>query len=64
MIKWKSFEQFKFSASKLQELSKSLSKSQLSLKKLNSEAPNLNCSKLFYAIIEVQVFNEVVVVST
>ena len=32
--KMKIFEQFKFSASKLQELSKSLSKSQLSLKQL------------------------------
>jgi hypothetical protein len=39
-------------------------KSQLSLKKLNSEAPNLNYSKLFHFIIEVQVFNEVEVVST
>ena len=62
--KMKIFEQFKFSTSKLQEMSKSLSKSQLSLKKLNSEAPNLNCSKLFHFIIEVQVFNKVVVVST
>ena len=31
MIKWKIFEQFKFCASKLQELRNSLSKSQLSL---------------------------------
>ena len=39
-------------------------KSQLSLKNLNLKAPILNCSKLFGFIIEVQVFNEVVVVST
>ena len=39
-------------------------KSQLSLKKLNLEAPNLNCTKLFHFIIQVQVFNDVLGVST